>query len=95
MENMSVPIIVLTCYIIGEIFKILFSKHESVYKIIPFLMGLIGGGIGVLIFLTKREIIYDVDNVWDAVLIGMVSGLSTTGANQLIKQMTRSKEDEK
>lgn len=46
MENISVPIIVITCYIIGEIFKVIFKKNEKTYKIIPFLMGLLGGIFG-------------------------------------------------
>ena len=89
MENISVPIIVITCYIIGEIFKVNFKKNEKTYKIIPFLMGLLDGIFGILIFFTNKELIYNVTNIWDALLIGMICGLGSTGTNQLIKQITK------
>ena len=89
MKTISVPIIVLCCYIVGEIFKIVFKQKEKTYKIIPFLMGILGGVFGILIFFTNKELIYNVTNIWDALLIGIVCGLGSTGTNQLIKQIKK------
>ena len=46
-----------------------------------------GGLLGCLIYLTNPETIFNVDNIWTALLIGMVSGSSATGANQIVKQL--------
>ena len=35
MENIGIPIIVLCCYMIGEVYKLIF-KNKDVYKIIAY-----------------------------------------------------------
>ena len=35
MEFISVPIIVVICYIVGEIYKVLFKNKQQLYKLIP------------------------------------------------------------
>lgn len=92
MEFTSVPIIVVCCYVIGEIYKIIFKKKKETYKIIPIVLSVIGGILGVLIFLSNPELIFNVDNFWVALVIGIVSGLSSTGTNQIIKQITKREE---
>ncbi len=94
MNFTSVPIIVVCCYIIGEIYKVLFKKHEEAYKLIPIIMAIVGGLFGILIYLTNKEIIFNVDNIWTALLIGIVSGTSSTGTNQIIKQLFNKGEKE-
>ena len=94
MSFTSLPIIVVCCYIIGEIYKLLFSKKQKAYKWIPILMALFGGILGILIYITNPEIIMKADNLWMALGIGIISGISSTGANQIIKQMLK-KENEK
>ena len=89
MDFISVPIIVLCCYIIGEIYKIIFQKKRKTYKLIPFLLMVLGGIIGIVIYYTSPEIIFNVDNVYDAIGIGIISGASSTGCNQLIKQLAK------
>lgn len=86
MNFTSIPIIVLCCYIIGEIFKCIFKNKQETYKLIPILVACIGGTLGILIYYTNPEIILNADNIWTALGIGIVSGLSSTGTNQLIKQ---------
>ena len=61
MNFTSVPIIVVCCYIIGEIYKVLFKKHEEAYKLIPIIMAIVGGLFGILIYLTNKEIIFNLD----------------------------------
>lgn len=93
MNFTSIPIIVLCCYIIGEIFKSIFKNKQETYKLIPILMASIGGGLGILIYYTNPEIILNADNIWTSLGIGIVSGLSSTGTNQLIKQTFNKSEE--
>lgn len=94
MNFTSIPIIVLCCYIIGEIFKSIFKNKQETYKLIPILMACIGGILGILIYYTNPEIILNTDNIWTALGIGIVSGLTSTGTNQIIKQtFNKSKDD--
>lgn len=92
MDFTSVPIIVVCCYIIGEIYKVLFKKRPETYKLIPIIMAIIGGLFGILIYLTNPEIILNAKNIWIALGIGIVSGASSTGANQIIKQIKKGEE---
>lgn len=87
MEFISVPIIVVICYIVGEIYKVLFKNKQDLYKLIPILLSILGGLIGILIYYTNKEMILNVSNVYEAILIGIVSGAASTGSNQIIKQL--------
>lgn len=87
MNFTSVPIIVVCCYIIGEIYKVLFKNKQETYKLIPVLMAIIGGLLGIIIYFTNPEMILNAENVWIALGIGIVSGASSTGTNQIIKQL--------
>lgn len=83
----NVPIIVICCYLIGEIYKAIFKRKPEVYKLIPIILPIIGGIIGIVIYLTNPEEIFNAPNFWEALLIGIISGSSATGANQIIKQL--------
>ena len=87
MDYTSVPIIVLCSYIVGEIYKVIFKRKKDAYKLIPILVAIVGGVLGVLIYLTSPEMIFNVDNVWIALGIGIISGFSATGTNQVVKQL--------
>lgn len=87
MNFTSVPIIVICCYIFGEIYKFLFKNKQCAYKIIPMLVALFGGVLGILIYYTSPEMIFNAENLWVALGIGIVSGASSTGTNQIIKQL--------
>ena len=90
MKLISVPLIVVLSYLIGEIYKVIFKKKQDLYKLIPVLVSLMGGVIAIIIYITERSII-DVDNIYDALLIGIISGSSSTGANQIIKNLVNKK----
>lgn len=93
MDFTSIPIIVLCCYIIGEIYKVLFKNKQEAYKLIPILVAIVGGVLGVLIYFTAPEMLFNAENFWIALGIGIVSGFSSTGANQVVKQLlTKGKE---
>ena len=94
MELTGLPIIVICSYIIGEIFKVIFKKKKDYYKLIPILVSITGGLLGILIYLTNPEVILNASNIWVALEIGIVSGASSTGANQLIKQTFKKEGDE-
>ena len=95
MEFTSIPIIVIICYIIGEIYKVLFKNKQDLYKLIPIILACFGGLLGILIFLTNPEIMLNVSNAWTALGIGIVSGVSSTGTNQIIKQIFNKNKEEK
>lgn len=94
MDYTSVPIIVLCSYIVGEIYKVIFKRKKDAYKLIPVLVAIVGGVLGVLIYLTSPEMIFNVDNVWVALGIGIISGFSATGTNQVVKQLIKKEKGE-
>ena len=91
MELSSIPIIVIISYMIGEIYKVIFKNKESMYKLIPIVVSITGGILGILIYLTNKEMILDANNIWVAMFIGIISGASATNANQVIKQLFNTK----
>lgn len=86
MEFTSIPIVVVCCYIIGEIYKFIFKRKPQTYKLIPIILAILGGGIAIAIYYTNPEIIL-ATNPWQALGLGIVSGASSTGANQIVKQI--------
>lgn len=91
MEFTCVPIIIIICYMVGEIYKVIFKNNKNVYKLIPVIVTITGGILAILIYLTSKEIILNADNIWIALEIGLVSGASATTTNQIIKQVFMSK----
>lgn len=89
MEFVGVPLIVVCCYIVGEIYKALFKKHKEAYKYIPVFLSIIGELLGIILHSTTPNSIFNADNIWMALSIGIISGASSTGANQIIKQLFR------
>ena len=81
MNFTSVPIIVLCCYIIGELYKIIFRNNRGKFKLIPIIMAILGGCQGVIIYYTNPEMIFNAENIWIALGVGIVSGISSTGTN--------------
>ncbi len=87
MEVVSVPIILVICYMLAEIFKAIFKNKKEIYKLIPILVSMCGGLLGVIIYLTVPEMILKASNIWNALLIGIISGASSTTTNQIVKQL--------
>lgn len=94
MEFASVPIIVICCYVISEIYKAIFKKKKEAYQYIPCISTGIGGILGIIIYLTHPEMILEASNIWIALGIGIVSGASATGTNQIIKQLFKNTKEE-
>lgn len=93
MEIISIPVIVIICYVIGELIKVVFKN--KINKYIPIIVTTIGGILGVLIYLTNRELLMGIDNIYSSIVIGLISGSSSTGTNELIKKVFKEgKKDE-
>lgn len=90
MDIAYVPIIVICCYVIGEIYKLIFKKVDSTYKFIPLVTIVAGGLLAVLIYFTAPELV-NAENVYEALIVGFVSGAGSTGTNQIIKQLFQKK----
>ena len=55
MDYISIPIILIISYIIGEIYKVIFSKKKWCKKMLPIIESITGGIVGVLIYLSNPE----------------------------------------
>ena len=84
-EFVSVPCIVLIVYMVVEVIK-LCTKNAVVSKLFPMISCVLGIGLGLVAFFCCPAII-PAGNVLSAILIGGASGLSATGANQIVKQL--------
>lgn len=45
--------------------------------------------MGVVIYITDPKMIFDVENMWIALEIGIMSGSCSTGSNQIVKQIKK------
>ena len=79
-------VIVIICYLIGEVYKVIFKDKQNAYKLIPVILTITGGVLGILVYLTNKE-----GNLIDYLLVGLISGASSTGTNQIIKQLFEKK----
>ena len=87
MKYEGIPLIILLCYIFGEIYKVLFKNNKQIYKLIPLLVSLLGGILGVILYKSEPSMILEANNIYIALFIGLISGASSTGANQIVKQV--------
>lgn len=87
MELISVPIIMAIVYGIIEAIKLPFKNNQTFTTFLPLIAGFIGIILGVVAYYAVPEII-TTHNVLHVILIGLCSGLSATGCNQVVKQMT-------
>ncbi|MCM1131737.1 MAG: phage holin family protein [Roseburia sp.] len=94
MEIVSIPVITILCYLAGEFFKLVVLRKKTRYKYIPIIVGGIGGALGLIIYFVSPELLLDTTNPFMAIAVGIVSGLASTGTNELVKQMLKRKEDE-
>ena len=86
MKLITLPIIVLFCFIIGEIIKILFPNKTKVIKLIPFIMSILGAAMSILIYMLAPQTL-EQKNILEVILLGMISGLASTGSNELFKKI--------
>lgn len=90
LQVISVPIIATIVYWVINLIKYATNNNERFKRLIPILSASIGVLLGIICYYTLPEII-PASNILSAILTGGASGLSATGTNQIIKQL--SKED--
>ena len=76
-----VAIIVIT-YLIGYASKQIPPVKDN---IIPIIVGVAGGILGIVGMFVIPS--YPADNILDAIAVGIVSGMASTGVNQIYKQV--------
>ena len=80
----EVGAIVVICYLLAEILK----QTNLNNKWLPAICGLCGAILGILAFVFKMPD-FPGQDIFTAIAIGIVSGLASTGLNQLAKQLTK------
>lgn len=87
MENIfgfaTIPSIIVICYLIATAIKA--TKLNN--KWLPIICGVSGGILGAVAMLVIPE--FPASDYMTAVAIGIVSGLSATGINQIYKQLSK------
>lgn len=80
----TVLAIVVICYLIG-----LGAKASEKFKdnYIPVLVGAVGGILGIVGMYVIKD--FPANDVLNAIAVGIVSGLASTGANQVYKQIVQ------
>ena len=87
MEVAVLPIIASLVYFCVFVYKQIFVTEKAL-RFIPVFAGILGLILGVIIFYVAPELINAV-TVFNAALIGGISGLSAVGINQIFKQATK------
>jgi len=86
----AVPTISIICFFIAKIFKDF--TDESLHKNIPTVVGLAGVVIATLAYLFIPETI-PASNILEAITLGVISGLGSTGLHQVFKQAEKADEN--
>ena len=74
--------IVVMCYLIGSAVKV--SRINN--KWIPVICGFSGAILGIIAYFFIPDIMPS-SNIFDEISVGIISGLSATGINQITKQL--------
>ena len=88
MDFIYVPVITLVCYLIGEIYKVVFKSKEDLYKLIPVFVTLLGGLLGLGVYYLDESYL-EVTSIVSVLEIGLVSGAASTGLHQVLKQLLK------
>ena len=87
-KALSVPLIVSIVYGCIDLYKQITNGKEQYMKLIPIIAALLGALIGVIAFYAYPSVLM-AENIGQALIMGGASGLSATGANQIIKQLQK------
>ena len=91
LELISVPTIAAVVYWVVNLIKYIVGENETFKRFIPLIATALGVVSGVVCFYALPSVI-PATNLLVAVVIGGASGLTATGANQVIKQLTNKDE---
>ena len=88
LELVSVPAIAAVVYWVVNLIKYIVGENETFKRFIPLIATALGVVSGVVCFYALPSII-PATNLLVAIVIGGASGLTATGANQVLKQLTK------
>ena len=88
---LSVPAIVSIVYGCINLYKQLTCGEEKYMRFIPIIAAVVGAVIGVIAFYAFPAVL-TAESIGQAIIIGGASGLTAKGANQIFKQLNKSKE---
>ncbi len=88
LELISIPAIAAIVYWVINLIKYTLNNNEKFKRLIPITAAILGAVLSVVCFYALPEIV-PADNVLIAIVIGGASGLTATGTNQVIKQLTK------
>ena len=89
MENLgftAIPAITVICYLVAQVVKATAVDN----KWLPIVCGVTGAALGVAAMFVMPD--FAATDYITAIAIGIVSGLSATGVNQIVKQLGGSQE---
>lgn len=86
LELISVPAIAAIVYWVIALVKYAVNDNETFKRFIPIIAAVLGAVLGVVAFFAIPSIV-PAENVFVAIIIGGASGLTATGANQIVKQL--------
>ena len=84
----SVPAIATAVYFLIEVLKKAFNNNEKFLRFIPLISLTIGVIAGIICYFFIPSII-PAPNIVVAIIIGGASGLTATGTNQIVKQLSK------
>ena len=93
LELVSVPAIAAVVYWVVNLIKYIVGENETFKRFIPLIATALGVVSGVVCFYALTSII-PATNLLVAIVIGGASGLTATGANQVLKQLTKGDKNE-
>lgn len=85
-EFVVFPAIAVVCYFVGFVCKSF--NNETLDRFIPSICGVLGAILGIVVYFAIPNFI-PAENWFVALCIGIVSGLSATGINQIYKQFAK------
>jgi hypothetical protein len=93
LELISVPAIAAVVYWVINLIKYTVGENEKFKRFIPLIATALGVVFGVVCYYAIPSII-PAQNVLVAIVVGAASGLTATGTNQIIKQLSKSGDDD-
>lgn len=93
LELISVPAIATVVYWVINLIKYTVGENEKFKRFIPLISTGLGAICGVVCYFVIPSII-PAQNVLVAIVVGAASGLTATGTNQIIKQLSKKGDDD-
>lgn len=93
-EIATIPALAAIVYTIIDIVKTAMGGDEKFKRFIPLIACVLGAVCGVIAFYFVPGVM-GTENLLVAIILGSASGLSATGTNQAVKQLTKSTKEEK